>query len=202
MERIACQEQRRKAGTPPAPDTSVNRRNHRRRALATLSIGAVAVVTLIAVGHAGGLRINFTPSYALGIWRIVPLDRHPVAGELIFLCPPQTPAFILALDRGYLRRGLCPGWITPLIKTVVALPGQRVEIGASVSIDGVSIAHSQVRNRDALARTLRPWSGGVVPPGHLFLHSDFAGSYDSRYFGPVPADGFLGLARPVLTFGP
>ncbi|MCK1326662.1 S26 family signal peptidase [Bradyrhizobium sp. 156] len=39
----------------------------------------------------------------------------------------------------------------------------------------------------------------VVPPGHLSLHSPFAGSYDSRYFGPVPSAGLLGLARPLLT---
>jgi len=45
-----------------------------------------------------------------------------------------------------------------------------------------------------------PAPGGVVPSGYLFLHSSFASSYDSRYFGPVPATGLLGLARPVLTF--
>ncbi|RUW00077.1 conjugal transfer protein TraF, partial [Mesorhizobium sp. M1A.F.Ca.IN.022.05.2.1] len=38
--------------------------------------------------------------------------------------------------------------------------------------------------------------------GFLFLHSDFAGSYDSRYFGPIPASGLLGRARPLLTFQP
>ncbi|MFZ1812823.1 MAG: conjugal transfer protein TraF, partial [Rhizobiaceae bacterium] len=32
--------------------------------------------------------------------------------------------------------------------------------------------------------------------------SDFAGSYDSRYFGPIPGTGLLGRARPVLTFDP
>jgi len=38
--------------------------------------------------------------------------------------------------------------------------------------------------------------------GTLFLHSDFVGSYDSRYFGPLPAEGTLGLAQEVLTFAP
>ena len=49
---------------------------------------------------------------------------------------------------------------------------------------------------------MTPWSGGIVPKGELFLHSDFVGSYDSRYFGPLPADGILGLARETLTFTP
>lgn len=174
----------------------------RQRAVATLCLGAAGMLALFVAGHAAGLRINFTPSYALGLWRIMPLDRDPLAGDLVFLCPPRTPAFALAVERGYLRRGLCPGSVTPLIKTVAAIPGQHVSVTASVRVDGVPIAGSAVRDRDAEGRALEPWSGGVVPAGHLFLHSDFAGSYDSRYFGPVPAEGLLGLAEPVLTFGP
>ncbi|MDX0760458.1 conjugal transfer protein TraF, partial [Sinorhizobium medicae] len=41
-----------------------------------------------------------------------------------------------------------------------------------------------------------------VPANYVFLHSRFAGSYDSRYFGPVPASGILGLAQEVLTYEP
>jgi type IV secretory pathway protease TraF len=44
--------------------------------------------------------------------------------------------------------------------------------------------------------------GGTVEADALFLHSDFVGSYDSRYFGPLPAEGVLGLAQEVLTFAP
>lgn len=190
------------SSTPLAVRQADVRMNGRQRALSTLCLGTAGVIALIVAGHAGGLRINFTPSYALGLWRIAPLDRDPVAGDLIFLCPPQTPAFTLAVDRGYIRRGLCPGWMTPLIKTVAAIPGQHIAVNTSVRVDGVSVASSAVRERDAEGRALEPWSGGVVPAGHLFLHSDFAGSYDSRYFGPVPAEGLLGLAEPVLTFGP
>lgn len=176
--------------------------NSRRRALTTLCLAAAGVVALIVAGYAGGLRINFTPSYALGLWRIVPLDREARVGDLIFLCPPNSPDFALAIERGYIRRGLCPGWMTPLIKSVAAIPGQHIAITTSVRIDGLPIQHSEVREQDAEGRGLTPWSGGVVPTGHFFLYSDFAGSYDSRYFGPVPAEGLLGLAEPVLTLGP
>jgi conjugative transfer signal peptidase TraF len=183
-------------------DKSGRLNRSRRRAIATLCLGAAGVVALIVAGYAGGLRINFTPSYALGLWRIVPLDREVRVGDLVFLCPPQSPAFALAIERGYIRRGLCPGWMTPLIKTIAALPGQHVSVTASVRADGLPIPQSDIREHDAEGRGLGRWSGGVVPDGQLFLHSDFAGSYDSRYFGPVPAEGLLGLAQPLLTFGP
>ncbi len=168
-------------------------------ALTVLWIGAAVVTGLLALGYLGGLRINLTPSYPLGIWRIVPLDREVAVGDLVMICPPPTSAFTLARQRGYLRSGLCPGWQSPLIKTVAATQGQRVEIAGAVSVDDVPLAGSELRAADAEGRALLPFAGGVVPPGHVFLHSDFAGSYDSRYFGPVPAAGVLGLAHPVLT---
>ncbi|MCT9000381.1 conjugative transfer signal peptidase TraF [Chelativorans intermedius] len=174
----------------------------RRRARAILGIGATAVISLFALAYLGGLRINLTPSYPLGVWRIVPLDREVAVGDLVMICPPSTSAFTLARQRGYLRSGLCPGWMSPLIKTVAATRGQRVEIVGAVSVDDVPLASSELRAVDAEGRALTPFAGGVVPPGHIFLHSDFAGSYDSRYFGPIPAAGVLGLAHPVLTVRP
>ncbi|MCH4538727.1 conjugative transfer signal peptidase TraF [Ochrobactrum sp. A-1] len=164
------------------------------------SVGMLAAAFAIAV--AGGFRLNFTPSEPLGLWRIEPLQRDVVVGDLVFVCPPPTPPFMEAWERGYLRRGLCAGGFAPLIKTVVGLPGQRVEIGENVAVDGRPIPASEVRPTDGEGRVLRPFAGGVVPSDHLFLHSPFASSYDSRYFGPLPASGLLGLARPVLTVDP
>ena len=157
---------------------------------------------LFCAGFEAGFRLNLTPSYPLGLWRIEPLNRAVRVGDRIFICPPLTEEFRRARERGYLRRGLCPGWLTPLIKAVLALPGQSIEIGASVAIDGVNLPRSVVQTNDGSGRPISPYAGGVVPPGFLFLHSPFKGSYDSRYFGPIPADGVLGLATPILTFVP
>lgn len=174
----------------------------RGRVFATLAVGAVCLAGIAAAGGLGGYRINWTPSYPLGLWRIEVLDRKVAVGDLIFICPPPTLEFVMARERGYLRRGLCPGWFSPLIKTVVAGLGQRVDVGRSIRIDGTALADSEVRLFDAEGRALEPHAGGIVPAGQLFLHSEFAGSYDSRYFGPIPADGVLGLARPVFTIDP
>jgi conjugative transfer signal peptidase TraF len=174
----------------------------RRRAIALIAIAGSGVAALTAAGWLGGFRVNLTPSEPLGLWRIATMDRPVAPGDLAFVCPPDTPAIRLGRERGYLHRGLCPGWFSPLIKTVAAIEGQHVEIGENVSIDGTPLAHSQLHAADAQGRSLAPFAGGIVPPTHLFLHSDFAGSYDSRYFGPIPGASVLGLARPVLTFNP
>ncbi|NTI26585.1 conjugative transfer signal peptidase TraF (plasmid) [Rhizobium rhizogenes] len=174
-----------------------------RRGIFLFLAGAGGVIAgLTAIASTGGYRLNLTPSEPLGLWRIVTLQRPVEAGNLVFICPPATASFEEALRRGYLRRGLCAGGFAPLIKSVAALPGQHVEIGANVTVDGRPLPSSIVRQSDGEGRALTPYTGGIVPPKNLFLHSSFASSYDSRYFGPVPDTGLLGLARPVLTFDP
>ncbi|WCK80069.1 conjugative transfer signal peptidase TraF [Agrobacterium fabrum] len=174
----------------------------RRRLFLFLASTGGAIGALAAVAYMGGFRLNLTPSEPLGLWRIVALQRPVEAGDLVFICPPPTASFEEARRRGYVRRGLCPGGFAPLIKTVAALPGQHIEIGPDVTVDGRPIPSSIVRASDGEGRSITPFKTGIVPPKNLFLHSSFASSYDSRYFGPVPDTGLLGLARPVLTFEP
>ncbi|CUX61423.1 Conjugal transfer protein TraF [Agrobacterium deltaense Zutra 3/1] len=174
----------------------------RRRVLLFLAGAGGVIFGLAVIAHRGGYRLNLTPSEPLGLWRIEALRRPAEIGDLVFVCPPATAMFEEARRRGYLRRGLCAGGFAPLIKTVTALPGQHVEITDHVVINGHPIGASTVRYTDGEGRTITPDPGGVVPSGHLFLHSSFASSYDSRYFGPVPDSGLLGLARPVITFDP
>lgn len=174
-----------------------------RRGVIAFAVATGSIVAAVAGGGLiGGFRLNQTPSEPLGLWRIEPIGRAPVVGDLVFICPPPNQQFEDAWQRGYVRRGLCADGFAPLIKTIAALPGQSIAIGDTVSIDGAVLGASWVSKRDGQGRPIVPYSGGIVPPGQLFLHSSFASSYDSRYFGPIPDSGLLGLARPILTFDP
>ena len=183
---------------------SVRRMRPARRsdAVVLLLVAATVVGGSAAAAKIGGYRINLTPSEPLGIWRISALNRVVSAGDLVFICPPQTPVMREARARGYLRFGTCPGGVAPLIKTVIAVPGQHVEIGAGVTIDGHAIPFSDLAQRDGKGRPMVPYFGGAVPAQSVFLHSPYRSSYDSRYFGPLPVSGILGLAQPVLTYVP
>ncbi len=187
-----------RAGKAPERKTGLARR----RGLAILVGGVVAMATPAAFGGLGGLRINLTPSEPIGLWRIEAVGRPVALGDLVFVCPPPGRITAFGLDRGYFRQGSCPGGAGPLIKTVIALADAHIAISDVVMVDGVAVLHSRPSPRDGAGRALSAWSGVVVPGGSVFLHSPFAGSYDSRYFGPVPEAGLLGLARPVLTFDP
>ncbi|MDR6758735.1 conjugative transfer signal peptidase TraF [Mycoplana sp. BE70] len=105
-----------------------------------------------------------------------------------------------ARARGYLRHGLCAGGFAPLIKTVAATAGQRIEADDLVRINGRSLPHSRTMRKDGQGRRMEPYGGGIIPPGAVYLHSDFPGSFDSRYFGPLPVENVLGLARKVWAY--
>lgn len=183
-----------------AQDQSTGRQ--RKRAIIVLSVMATSALLAVLAGVLLELRVNTTPSEPLGLWQIVTMARSPAVGDIVFVCLPRSPLVDQARARGYLRRGLCASGYAPLIKTVVAVAGQRVEIGRAVRVDGVAIPHSNLARRDGAGRQLIAAKGEHIPPGHIFLHSPFPGSWDSRYFGPVPVGSVLGLAREVLTFAP
>jgi conjugative transfer signal peptidase TraF len=166
--------------------------------VALLGLGAF----LVLLSAAAGFRINVTPSEALGLWRIVRLDRPVQRGDLVFVCPPATAAMAEARRRGYLRRGLCRGWVAPLIKMVAATEGQRVTIADGVTIEGEPLPQSRLLATDGAGRALEAFRGGLVPKGHVYLHSPFPGSFDSRYFGTLAQTTILGLAEEVLTHDP
>ena len=177
-------------------------RRQRRRALFVLAAAAGSALLSILAGALGGFRLNMTPSEPIGLWRILPLDREPAIGDMVFVCLPPSALVDEARSRGYLRRGLCASGYAPLIKTVVAAAGQRAEIDRAVRIDGEEIPHSAVARLDGIGRPLIAARGERIPSGHVFLHSPFPGSWDSRYFGTVPTASILGLAQEVLTFAP
>lgn len=177
-------------------------RSRRKTAAVIVLTAGIGVLSLFALGWAGGFRVNLTPSEPLGLWRVVPLDRAAVVGDVVFICPPGTAAMREARDRGYLRSGLCPAGYAPLIKTVVGVGGQDVEVGVGVRIAGQFVPQSRVSLVDGKDRQLARFGGDVIPEGDVFVHSEFIGSFDSRYFGPIPASGILGLALEVWTCAP
>lgn len=177
-------------------------RHEGKKVLVILLVAAIGLALFCATALFGGYRINMTASEPLGLWRIRPIDRPVAVGDLVFICPPDIPEIRMARERSYLRSGLCPGGVAPLIKTVIATAGQRVQVGNDLRVDGVAIAHAMIAKTDGKGRALSAYPGGVVPDGFVYLFSSLGTSYDSRYFGPLPASGVLGLAQEVLTHAP
>jgi conjugative transfer signal peptidase TraF len=126
--------------------------------------------------------------------------------DVVSFCPPDTPAFREARQRGYAGSGLCQGGYEPLLKPIAAIEGDRVtRTEEGIRINGRLIANSKCLDHD---RSSRPLPGAeandvIVAKDEVWVISSYNPlSFDSRYFGPVPVSTIEGLARPLLVMGP
>jgi conjugative transfer signal peptidase TraF len=169
---------------------------------------AVLCVLTAAALHVG-LRLNLTPSLPMGVYQAT--DGQVVTGAVVVACLPDAVAG-LAAERGYVARGrprdagrTCPGGLEPIGKLVLAVAGDTVEVReAGLRVNGREVPRSGRFPRDAEGRPVPRVSAGVhvVRAGDLWLlASVHRRSFDSRYFGPVPADNVLSVVAPVWVWG-
>jgi conjugative transfer signal peptidase TraF len=163
--------------------------------LATLSTAlgaAVVVVSMIAVRPAPRYIWNASESVPIGLYRLHPTGRLAVT-QLVAVEPPEPLAILLA-DRRYLPRSI------PLLKRVLALPGQTVcRDQLAITVDKIEVGAA--RERDSQGRPLPIWQGcHVISDGEIFLmNRRSSGSFDGRYFGVLPTSAIIGTAEPLWT---
>jgi conjugative transfer signal peptidase TraF len=167
-------------------------RRGRRLALAL----ALPTLGLMVLGATLGLRVNLTPSLPLGLY------QRSAQGGLVEFCPPAE-AGALAAARGYRARGVCPDGHVPLIKPVIAGVGDEVGIDRrGIRVNGRALPNTQAHRVDHQGRPLVPWPAGRyrVAEGTLWVASGWNdGSFDSRYFGPIPTDTVRARLAPLWT---
>jgi conjugative transfer signal peptidase TraF len=149
-----------------------------------------------------GLRMNTTSSMPIGLWQLKAITKQSLhRGDAVFICPPKTPLFKMAYQRGYMGRGHCPSGFEPLLKRVAALPGDSVTLSAQgVTVNGVLISHSQAISCDVYGRALPALPHGRYHVGYgmvWVIANTNPASFDARYWGALPIANIEGTARPV-----
>jgi conjugative transfer signal peptidase TraF len=168
--------------------------------VSVLLAGSALLLAGAAVAYRSGLRVCTSESLPLGLYRAHP---GPVTrGSLVLVCLPRAAA-ALALERGYVAPGRCPGGSAPLGKMVLAVEGDRLVFGPwGLRRNGEPVPRSAPLRRDTAGRPLPhpPFGPAVLLPGTLWLHSPFhPRSFDSRYFGPVSVAAVEAVLTPVLV---
>ncbi len=148
------------------------------------------------------LRINTSPSLPRGLYLLEPVHHRALRpGDLVLACPPPAAA-ALALARGYLDPGTCPGGTKPLGKFVLAVAGDRLALtAAAIDLNQCRLPASAPLPADARGRPLPRLPPDVrqVRTGEIWLFSPHPRSFDSRYFGPVATTAIQGLLHPLLV---
>ena len=178
-------------------------RRQKVRLITRTVIGVVLVVGVVAGVHAAGYWFNTTDSMPMGLW--VQTKPHAARdGDVALLCLPATPVTKLGQARGYIAPGPCPTGQEMLLKPIAAEAGDVVTVSPqAITVNGRAIRNSAQLTRDGRGRPLPPYPAGtyLVPFGEMWLVSPHnPRSFDSRYFGPVPASVVRSTVRPVWVF--
>lgn len=150
------------------------------------------------------LRFNTTSSMPIGIYQV---DKKTVShlsrGDLVEVCLPDHIAKF-AFERNYLSVGRCANGIEPVIKQVVGIQGDAVNVQQNgVSINQKLFPHSQLFSKDRQGRPLFSMLKGqfILKPNQVFLYgTNDVYSFDSRYFGAIDAKYIQSVLKPVLVF--
>jgi conjugative transfer signal peptidase TraF len=169
--------------------------------MAALSLTAFIGAGLL-LGKAAGLRLNTTDSAPHGLWLVQTTGSKVLErGELVEICPPLSPVVRIMASRGYLPAGECAGVsVAPLLKPLSAIAGDTIRLrqGEPVMVNGVALPNT------VAMPSIPAWPDGIykVQPGQAWLFSSYsAGSFDSRYFGPVELAAVRGIASAVAVDG-
>ncbi|WP_069337872.1 S26 family signal peptidase [Sphingobium yanoikuyae] len=151
--------------------------------------GALALILGITILFPPRPRLiwNASASAPVGLYRVVP-GAHLVRGDMVIAWAPY-PARLLAARRAYLPFNV------PLVKTVVAVPGDIVcARDAAILVNGRLVA--QRLARDGAGRPLPRWQGceGLGPTRYLLLMVAVPDSFDGRYFGSTERADIIGRA--------
>ena len=165
-----------------------------RARLATIltTLGAVTLLLSTEGARTPRLMWNASGSVPIGLYGLRPAGRLAVS-QLVAVQPPRPLATFLA-DRLYLPRGI------PLLKRVLALPGQTVcRDQLAITVDKIEMGAARAHDRSG--RPLPIWQGcHVIADGEVFLMNwRSADSLDGRYFGVLPASAIIGTAEPLWT---
>lgn len=167
------------------------RRIRARRVIAATVTGLALIAFTVFAKPSPWLVWNASASAPVGLYRVV--EAAPVRGDLVLVSPPE---FIesLAAERGYLPIDV------PLVKRIAALPREHVCAFYDAIIIGGEIVARRIKT-DRQGRQLPWWNGcRALTDDEVFLiNGEAPGSFDSRYFGPVPVKNIIGRAMPLWT---
>jgi len=161
----------------------------------------LSVFLLCGLANVTGIRLNSTPSIPVGVYRLT--NESLEKGVYVLFCPPPAPVFTMAMARGYLSAGFCPGDYGQMMKKILAVQDDVVVIGEDgVQVNGHLLPLSAPIQADGDGRKLPVYrSSWVLGSAEVLVMSDsHPGSFDGRYFGSINRSQIEGVIRPIFTW--
>lgn len=171
----------------------------------TLTCRAVPLLVLVLIFSFGfmaiyfGVLINITPSMKFGVY--IKSNGMIDRGDIVAFCLPE-PYKTRGLDALYIQKGRkCIG-SDPLIKEVIAVPGDQVILhDRYLEVNGNRNFYETLR-QDSEGHTLTAFPRGSYAntKGYWMIGTHSKNSWDSRYWGAVGKEQILYKLRPLITW--
>ena len=167
-----------------------------------IALVGLCVFLLGGLCAAAGIRINTSESIPLGIYRSS--GKSIQKGDCVLFCPPSTPVFDMAKERGYITSGLCPGGYGYMMKKVAGISGDLVTVDSTgVRVNGQLLPNSTPLQADPSGRPMPLFHADsyILAGSEVLLMSNTCGlSFDGRYFGPINRVQIKTVILPVFTW--
>lgn len=170
-----------------------------------LVAGGVAILGATLAGVAFGFVFNYTHSAPFGLYKGIsdPVNIAHTPAPYVFFCPDRRWPSMIGQPNYREPSHSCPDGLSPLIKPVIAWPGDTVQTSsAGIVVNGRLIAHTATIDHDSEGHPVHPYPPGTytVAKNQLWVVSSFSPrSFDSRYFGPVPISSVHDWVEPFLV---
>lgn len=147
-------------------------------------------------------HFNWTDSLPRGLYE---KTKEPITyGTLISECLPKKWAE-LAINRGWIQFGACPNGTMPLLKKVVALPGDRVEFNKHfIRVNGEVLLGTKRLEWDSQGRQMPVEIDGEVVLGsdeYVAIADNIENSLDARNMGTTKRKDIVDTWRPTWVEG-
>ena len=137
----------------------------------------------------------------IGIYKIENANNI-VEGDFVSICLPNQYAKI-GMEQGYISGGSCKNGSSPLIKEIIAVPGDSVTIkNNQMIVNGITFLAPRFTDdrKGNPIEKIKDGDYGVTSLYWVYGEHDKTYSWDSRYFGGIPKEDIIGKAKPILLF--
>ncbi len=135
-----------------------------------------------------GIGVNLTPSLARGLY--IENSEEIQYNDIVRFCLNDEISEKVNAQR-YTSNGSCENGLKPLLKFVVGMQGDKIEIKQNrVFItkknEEESVFYGVIQEIDSQDKSIVSLlEEGIIPENQVYLYSNHEGSFDSRYFGLI-----------------
>lgn len=143
------------------------------------------------------LMINHTPSLPGLLYSITPIKENTELkrNDIVRICPDKNITKVALILHVTLKSKTCPFGTEPLIKKIMAVPGDYIKATGEQEIE---INNEKIPGTKPRVRIPHYIFEGIVPENNYLVLTNHPDGFDSRYFGLIDKRYFTDKAYKIF----